>query len=53
MALGTAFASELILEENAAGNPYGVSAKTEAQIDAIMNAYMGIDRYIKMPALPL
>ena len=50
--LGTGFASELILEENAAGNPYGVSAKTEAEIDAIMNAYMGIDRYIKMPALP-
>ena len=50
--LGTGFASELILEENEAGNPYGVSAKTEAEIDAIMNAYMGIDRYIKMPALP-
>lgn len=50
--LGTAFASDLILDENAPGNPYGVSAKTEAEIDAIMNAYMGIDRYIKMPTLP-
>ena len=50
--LGTAFASDLILDENAAGNPYGVSAKTEAEIDGIMNAYMGIDRYIKMPTLP-
>ena len=50
--LGTAFASELILEENEAGNPYGVSAKTEEQIDDIMNAYMGIDRYIKMETLP-
>lgn len=50
--LGNAFASELILNENEAGNPYGVSAKTEAQIDQIMNEYMGIDRYIKMTPLP-
>mgnify|MGYP002623368365 CR=1 FL=1 len=49
---GTAFASKLILTENAPGNPYGVSAKTEAQIDAIMNNYMGISRYIKMETLP-
>ena len=49
---GTAFASKLILSENAPGNPYGVSAKTEAQIDGIMNSYMGIDRYIKMETLP-
>ncbi|MEZ4874345.1 MAG: agmatine deiminase family protein [Flavobacteriaceae bacterium] len=50
--LGTAFASNLILNENAAGNPYGVSPKTEAQIDGIMNDYMGIDTYIKMETLP-
>lgn len=50
--LGNAFASELILEENQAGNPYNVSAKTEAQIDGIMSSYMGIDNYIKMPVLP-
>ncbi len=50
--MGNAFASELILDENAPGNPYGVSAKTEEQIDGIMNAYMGIDNYIKMPVLP-
>ena len=50
--LGTGFASELVLEENEAGNPYGVSAKTEAEVDAIMNAYMGLDRYIKMETLP-
>lgn len=49
---GTAFASELILEENEAGNPYGVSAKNEAQIDAIMSDFMGLDRYIKMTTLP-
>ncbi len=50
--LGTAFASELILEENAAGNPYSVSVKTEEQIDEIMFNYMGIDNFIKMPTLP-
>ena len=50
--LGTAFASELILEENAVGNPYGVTPKTEAQIDNIMEEYMGINNYIKMPVLP-
>ena len=50
--IGNAFASELILDENAVANPYGVSAKTEAQIDGIMQNYMGIQNYIKMPTLP-
>lgn len=50
--LGNAFASALILEENEPGNPYGVSAKTEAEIDQIMEQYMGIQNYIKMTPLP-
>ena len=41
---GTAFSSELILEEN--------SSKSEAEIDDIMNDYLGVKRYIKMPVLP-
>lgn len=51
---GTGFASKLILSENAAGNSYGVSAKTESQINSIMNTWMGIglNRYIKMDILP-
>jgi agmatine/peptidylarginine deiminase len=49
--LGNAFASKLVLNENAPGNPYGVSPKTESDIDAIMNAYMGINNYIKMETL--
>lgn len=49
---GTAFASELILEENEPGNPYSVSVKSETQIDAIMNDWMGINEYIKMTVLP-
>ena len=50
--MGTAFASELILDENASGNPYGVSVKSEAEIDDIFFDYMGINRYIKMDKLP-
>jgi len=41
---GTAFSSKLILNEN--------PTKTEAQIDEIMNKFLGIDRYIKMDNLP-
>jgi agmatine/peptidylarginine deiminase len=41
---GTAFSSELILDEN--------TDKTESQINNIMQDWMGIDRYIKMPTLP-
>lgn len=48
---GTAFAELLILEENEPGNPYNVSPKSEEQIDAIKAAFMGIDRYIKVPML--
>lgn len=41
---GTGFSSKLILNEN--------SGKTEAQINSIMNQFMGISRYIKMETLP-
>jgi agmatine/peptidylarginine deiminase len=49
---GTAFASELILEENELGNPYNVTVKDEEEIDNILGEFQGIDRYIKMNALP-
>lgn len=49
---GTAFASELILEENDATNDFGFSNHSEAEVDQIMEDFMGIDRYIKMPTLP-
>lgn len=49
---GTAFASELVLYENSRDAwRYGVSVKTESQINGIMNSYMGISRYIKMDSL--
>jgi len=40
----TAFSSKLILNEN--------PGKTEAQIDEIMNKFLGINRYVKMNNLP-
>ncbi len=50
--MGNAFASKLILDENKSGNSYGVSAKTEAQVDKILKDYMGISSYRKMTVLP-
>ena len=48
---GTAWASELIMEENEPGNPYNVTVKDESEIDAILQDFQGISRYIKMTAL--
>ncbi|MCB9287395.1 MAG: agmatine deiminase family protein [Lewinellaceae bacterium] len=42
--MGTNFSSELVLEEN--------PGKTEAEIDAIAQAYLGASRYVKFPNLP-
>lgn len=50
--LGTAFSSDLVLDENGANNQYGTSNHSEGAVDSIMNQYMGIDEYIKMEALP-
>lgn len=50
--MNTAFASDLILSENEPGNIYGVTAKTETEIDGVLHDYMGIERYIKMEKLP-
>ncbi|MCB0761076.1 MAG: agmatine deiminase family protein [Flavobacteriales bacterium] len=51
---GTAFASELILDENQGGSAGWTTYPnhTEAEINGIMQTYMGIDTYIKMPTLP-
>lgn len=50
--MGTAFASELVIEENGSDGIYNLSDKNEAQINQIMNDFMGNDRYIKFTALP-
>jgi agmatine deiminase len=48
---GTAFSSNLVLEENATGGGWNNNL-TEADIDSIMKHYMGIKRYVKMETLP-
>lgn len=51
---GTAFASELILDENNGETSWWTTYPdhTEAEIDEIVQAYHGIDTYIKMDVLP-
>ncbi len=51
---GTAFASELILEENDGAGDFSIfyPTHTEAEIDGIMHDFMGINTYVKMPTLP-
>ena len=51
---GTAFASELILEENDGGSSWWTDFPdhTEAEIDDIISDFHGVDTYIKMPVLP-
>ncbi len=50
--LGTAFSSNLVLQENGPNNNYGFSNHSEAEVDEIMFNYMGVDSYIKMTNLP-
>ena len=51
---GTAFASELVLEENDGNGEYNIfyPTHTEQQINNILETFMGIHTYIKMPTLP-
>ena len=52
---GTAFSSNLIINENDGNGPYNslnYPNHSEEDIDNIMNSFMGITNYIKMPTLP-
>ena len=49
---GTGFASALILAENEPGNEYGVSVKTESEIEDLVLEWLGVHTYVKMEALP-
>ncbi|MEC8401284.1 MAG: agmatine deiminase family protein [Bacteroidota bacterium] len=51
---GTAFASELILEENGGGTSWWTTFPdhTEEEINQIVQAYHGVDTYVKMDVLP-
>lgn len=51
---GTAFSSNLVLDENGPNGQYNQTVKTPAEVDALMEQWMGIEQghYIKMPTLP-
>lgn len=51
---GTGFASELVLDENMGGSAGWTNYPNHnlSEIDGIMDSFMGIDPYIKMPTLP-
>jgi len=49
---GNGFASGLVIDENGKDNKFGTSNHNEAEIDTIMNKFMGIGQYIIMPKLP-
>lgn len=51
---GTAFASELILEENDGGSSWWTDFPdhSEAEVDQIIQDFHGVEAYIKMPVLP-
>jgi agmatine deiminase len=48
---GTGFSSDLIDDENSLSGGFGIN-HTPAEIDTIMNRFMGINRYVRMPKLP-
>src|SRR5690606_26816241 len=50
--LGTAFSSQLVLDENGPDNNWGTSNHSEEDIDQIMEDFMGISTYPKMVNLP-
>ena len=51
---GTAFASELVLDENNGGSSWWTDFPdhSESEIDEIVEAFHGVETYIKMPNLP-
>ena len=49
---GNAFASMLVMDENESTSSFNQTPKTEAEVDAIMDDYMGIQSYAKMDNLP-
>ena len=51
---GTAFSSELVLDENGPDGQFNQTIKTQAQVEALMQQWMGINpgRYVLMNTLP-
>lgn len=49
---GSAFSSKLVDEENGPQGNFNITNKTPAQVDALMNTWMGVEPYVKMQTLP-
>ena len=49
---GTGFSSELVDYENSSAGNFNLTNKTPAEVDQLMEDWMGIDTYIKMTVLP-
>ena len=49
---GTGFSSELVDEENGVNGDYNLTNKTPEEVNQLMEDWMGINRYVKMPVLP-
>lgn len=49
---GQGFSSMLVLNENEPGNEYDVTAKTEEEIDDLVEEWLGVTEYVKMEPLP-
>jgi len=48
---GMGFSSNLVLEENGPNGAFGCTEHTEEGVDSIMNAFHGIDRFVKFDSL--
>lgn len=48
---GNAFSSYLVYDENGPNGDYNQTVKTQAQVDGLMEQWMGITQYITMPVL--
>lgn len=49
---GTAFSSELVLDENGAQGDFNQSVRDAEEVRTMMEQFMGIHRYVTMPTLP-
>ncbi|MCS6980964.1 MAG: agmatine deiminase family protein [Flavobacteriales bacterium] len=49
---GTGFSSRLFLEDNGPGNNFGVTVKDTQDVKQILQAFMGIQRFVHMQVLP-
>ena len=49
---GTAFSSNLVIDENGPSGDFNLTVKTPAQVDALMQQWMGINQYVRMETLP-